>query len=206
MLSVNKLIGGRGEKSLFGPLTFNVKAGSLLWIQGSNGRGKTTLLKILASLLNPLSGYVAWENKKISYLDSDYLSQVVYLGHESGLQGLLTPLEYLKIALIQSRGLALDNKGLSDILQKAELQTVSQKLCGALSKGQQQRLNLARCLIQPGLCWLMDEPLSALDQKGQAWSEKLMIEHLQKDGIIVVTSHIPLTGICSHIPHQILVL
>lgn len=206
MLSVNALVGGRGEKALFGPLTFNLEAGSLLWVQGNNGVGKTTLLKILASLLMPMKGYVAWHNKKINYLDADYLSKIVYLGHTAGLEPLLTPIEYLKIALMQSRGLRIEHKVLVDILEEAELGSVLQKFCGALSKGQQQRLNLARCLLQPGLCWLMDEPLSALDQKGQGWVEKIILQHLKKGGISVVISHSPLSWMCSQIPHQILVL
>jgi heme exporter protein A len=208
VLSVKNLVGGRGDKELFGPLTFNVEAGSLLWVQGVNGVGKTTLLKMIASLLSPMGGCMRWKAKKIHHLDAEYLSDIVYIGHAAGLQTLLTPLEYLKMALIQARGLCIDNKYLLKALEEAGLglELVSQKFCGALSKGQQQRLNLARCLIQPGLCWLMDEPLSALDQQGQAWFKNAMVHHVKQGGIIVVISHSSLSLICAQIPHQILVL
>lgn len=73
-----------------------------------------------------------------------------------------------------------------------------------LSRGQQQRLCLARCLVQSGRCWLMDEPLSGLDEQGQIWLSMLICNHLQQGGLAVVVSHNPLR--LSHVQCQTLCL
>lgn len=202
MLAVKDLIVERGRKKLFGPLAFNVNAGSVLWVSGPNGVGKTSLLKILSGLLQPFQGFMFWKDKKIAQNDPDYLSEVVYLGHALGLHALLTPLEYLTLSVTQARGNIVENAILYRALQQAGLTDVQYKLCGTLSRGQQQRLSLARFLVQSGRCWLMDEPLSGLDIAAQEWVLKLISDHIEQGGIAVVVSHDPLR--LAHAQHQTL--
>lgn len=205
MLSVINLVVGRGETVLFGPLTFNLKPGSILWVTGANGMGKTTLLKTLSSMLNPLQGSVCWENRVLHAYDTDYLAEVVYVGHVPGLHALLTPLEYLQMSLVQARGLLTPLPMILDAIKQAGLESVQHKRCGTLSRGQQQRLTLARCLIQSGRCWLMDEPLCGLDQEGQQWLATLLAKHSEAGGIAVVVSHSAL-ALAPALPQQTLAL
>jgi heme exporter protein A len=198
VLAVRDLVVGRGEKKLLGPLTFNVGSGSVLWLRGSNGIGKTTLLKTLSTTLSPLGGSVFWNHRKLSQYDKDYLLDTVYLGHALALHSLLSPLEYLRLSLIQARGLLSDKRGtpqecLQEVLAQAGLASLQHKACGVLSRGQQQRLALARCLLQSGSCWIMDEPLSGLDPIGQQWAMELISNHIQQGGMAVIVSHSPLS-------------
>lgn len=210
MLSVRNLVVGRGGKKLLGPLTFNVEPGSVLWIKGSNGIGKTTLLKTLATLLSPLQGVLFWNKLKLLPQDMDYLLETIYLGHTLGLHDLLTPLEYLTLSVVQARGPCFEKNWVpyrtdfQDALAQAGLSHLQHKPCGALSRGQQQRLALSRCLVQPGCFWIMDEPLSGLDTVGQQWVETLIADHTAQGGLVVMVSHSPLR--VSHVSHQTLAL
>lgn len=87
-----------GDRHLFSEVSFLLKPGEWLLIQGANGCGKSSLLRILAGLVAPSSGTMIWNGRPIKPLDNEYRRQVSYLGHSLGLKEDLSALENLDFA------------------------------------------------------------------------------------------------------------
>ena len=176
-LTVNKLSCRRGNHCLWQNLEFAVSPGELLQITGANGSGKTSLLRILAGLAPPDSGTVHWQGLPIAYL-----------GHQLAVKAELTVQENLRFQMqtttANTRLAALEQMGLTAHLDHFGYQ---------LSQGQKQRLALARLLINPALLWILDEPLAGLDAEMTEKVAVLMTQHVQQGGLIVFTTHRPLT-------------
>lgn len=185
MLNAVDLTCQKGSTVLFKNLNFYIDLGEALHVQGKNGSGKTSLLKIISGLSQPSSGYVYWQNEKISESES-FKSDLCFVGHKQGLKQNLTVQENLKF-IASMRGNSPVN--FAQILSTLELQHLLSHQVNELSAGQKQRLSLARLLIVNAKLWLLDEPLTALDQKAGLLVKKLMEDHLSKNGMIVFTSH-----------------
>lgn len=178
----------RDDRILFSELTFKLTNGQVLLLEGRNGSGKTSLLRILCGFREADTGEITWNNETIN--DSSYYADMVYIGHLDGIKKELTVLENLKIAL------ALGQKGqysISEALTKVHLKGYDEVLVQTLSAGQKRRLSLARLLITHNILWILDEPFTALDKHGIALIESLMIEHCNKGGMIILTSHHDIT-------------
>ena len=98
MLEADNLECVRGERRLFAGLTFRLEAGELLHLQGRNGSGKTSLLRMLIGLLPPESGEIRWQGEAIRTLADDFRGELCYLGHLNAIKEELTPLENLLAA------------------------------------------------------------------------------------------------------------
>lgn len=181
---------------MFRNLTFELSPSMLISLKGMNGSGKSTLLKTLAGLCEPSKGTFAWYDKTITLQDPLWLSQVLYIGHKIGVQSSLTPVENLKWyftthffnhkKILKSR---LFSTSIDQAFLQLELQKVQNIPCGFLSKGQQQRVALARLWVQPAKIWILDEPLTSLDGKGQAVFQKQLMNHLSLGGMAIMASH-----------------
>jgi heme exporter protein A len=176
---------------LFEGLSFGVSPGEALQVEGANGSGKTSLLRILAGLLPPAEGEVVWEGERISGSQrARYLGGLAYLGHNLGLKADLTVLENLRMAAALAGRVgtesdlrfALDQLGLED---RAELAV------RVLSAGQRQRVAMARLLISGARLWILDEPFTALDAAAVSQVVSLLENHLAQAGLAVLTSHQP---------------
>ena len=188
MLDIRQLSCERGQQTLFEDLNLTVPAGQWVHLQGANGSGKTSLLRILAGLSPPTHGTVLWCGRALSDPDTDYPSQRLYLGHSLGLKDDLSVLENLQFnAIIAGHDLstqhamaALSIHGLHG-REHASLRTLSQ--------GQKRRCALAR--LQPGQfkLWLLDEPFVALDRSAVTHLQDVMAQHVQRDGTVVFSSH-----------------
>ncbi|MCX7066215.1 MAG: cytochrome c biogenesis heme-transporting ATPase CcmA [Methylococcales bacterium] len=178
----------RDDRVLFDGLNFQLQAGQILLLEGKNGSGKTSLLRILCGFREPDAGEVQWSNEAIN--DSSYYADMAYVGHLDGVKKELTVLENLKVCL------ALGTKGqysIAEALNKVHLQGYDDALVQALSAGQKRRLSLARLLITHNILWILDEPFTSLDKQGIALIESLMLEHCANGGMIVLTSHHDIT-------------
>jgi len=174
----------RDDRVLFEELCFELNSGQVLLLEGENGSGKTSLLRILCGFREPDAGQVLWCGNAIN--DSQYYDDMAYVGHLDGVKKELTVLENLKVSL------ALGQSGeysIAQALAKVQLADFDDALVQTLSAGQKRRLSLARLLITHNSLWILDEPFTSLDKQGISLIESLMTEHCNKGGMIVLTSH-----------------
>jgi len=174
----------RDDRVLFEGLAFELVSGQVLLLEGKNGSGKTSLLRILCGFREPDAGQVFWCGDAIN--DSQYYADMAYVGHLDGVKKELTVLENLKVSLALGRS---GQYSIEQVLTKVHLAGYDDALVQALSAGQKRRLSLARLLITKNIVWILDEPFTSLDKQGIALIESLMSEHCANGGMIVLTSH-----------------
>jgi len=191
MLSIENLACIKGGRPLFKGVSFNVGAGELFHIEGENGAGKTSLLRILSGLSRPEFGCVLWNGLDIVDSREVYLDQVLYLGHHPAIKDSLTVLENLRFS-IRLSGVDVEEAVLQQILSEVSLSERLHLPARFLSQGQRRRLVLAKLWIQRNKpLWILDEPFTALDVNAIALLVNRLEEHLTAGGSIILTSHQP---------------
>ncbi|MEP2235577.1 MAG: heme ABC exporter ATP-binding protein CcmA [Alteripontixanthobacter sp.] len=173
-LAVTNLSCRRGERLLFRGLSLAMEPGEALHIAGPNGIGKSSLLRILAGLLRPYSGTLERE----------------------GALGLMDERPALDGAMPLERALAfwadIDRAGdLEQIMEALDLTDLADVPVRFLSTGQRKRAAMARLIAQSAPIWLLDEPLSGLDEASRGRVDGLVGNHLAGGGIAVIASHQP---------------
>lgn len=167
----------RGVREVFRNVSVRLRPGEALVVQGSNGCGKTSLLRILTGMLKPARGEI--------HLDAT----VCYLGHENALSRRTSSranLEFWRKFLDASK------ESLEKGIECFHLRPFLPTPVSSLSLGQCRRLALARlCLTQANM-WLLDEPASGLDAQTLESLGALMMSHREGGGMIVAASHVSL--------------
>jgi heme exporter protein A len=189
-LSVTALTCIRNDVMLFSDLDFRLDGGDILQIQGPNGSGKTSLLRILCGLALPDTGTVQWNGKNIHDHRQEYFKEMSYIGHVNGIKLELTALENLVIA--DALSVTDNNFALLEILEKMGLAEHENIPARKLSSGQRRRLALARLLISDTWLWILDEPLTSLDDYGRQVMRDMISAHAAGNGITVLATHDPL--------------
>ncbi len=174
----------RDDRVLFSELAFQVRNRQVLLLEGRNGSGKTSLLRILCGFREPDAGEVRWCGELIT--DVQYRMDMAYIGHLEGIKKELTVLENLKVALALAQA---GTCSIQEALARVQLAGFDDVPAQALSAGQKRRLSLARLLMTHNALWILDEPFTALDKQGITLIEQLMMEHCDQGGMIVLTSH-----------------
>jgi len=187
LLSVHNLCCFRDDRELFKDLNFVLKSGQALFIEGRNGSGKTSLIRILTGLRQPEEGVVNWCGENISHLGHEYCRHFVYVGHLNGVKENLTVIENLKMARVL--GQTSSGMSLEQALNQVHLTHFEDSMVHTLSAGQHRRLALARMLVIGSPLWIMDEPFTALDKYGVELFESLLKAHTDNGGMAVMTSH-----------------
>jgi len=188
MLSIAQLAAQRGNRLLFSALSLAFQAGDCVHLRGENGVGKTTLLKLLAGLTQPLHGEIIWGEQNIAELGDDYYAQLHYLGHKDALKELLSPFDNLQLAA-KLAGNPLSEAAVLQALAQVGLARQSDLPVRSLSQGQKKRAALARVLATSRPLWLLDEPFVGLDAKAQEQLGTWITEHCSNGGIAIFTSH-----------------
>lgn len=176
----------RNDRQLFAHLDFALEAGDMLVVEGPNGCGKTSLLRILTGLRLADGGEILWRGEPIDRLAGDYYEQVNYVGHHDGIKLELSCLENLRLARAMGVPSGAD---LDDVLEQVNLYAYGESEVASLSAGQKRRLALARLLATDSLLWILDEPFTSLDKASMQLFAGLFERHLEGDGVIVITSH-----------------
>jgi len=187
-LEVKQLYSDRDDRVLFADLCFQLNAGQLVQVAGSNGSGKTSLLRILAGLSSRYQGEVLWQGKSLQRQRHDYLQQLLYIGHGAGIKAVLSPLENLRWSCAL-RGMTNSDAAIMLALEKVGLCGFEEQPCFSLSAGQQRRVNLARLFCIPASLWILDEPFTAIDQRGVAEIERWLGDFVKEGGAVLLTTH-----------------
>ncbi|WP_303783740.1 cytochrome c biogenesis heme-transporting ATPase CcmA [Azovibrio restrictus] len=190
MLEAQDLECIRGDRRLFHGVGFRLDAGELLFLQGRNGAGKTSLLRMLCGLSQPESGEIRWKGESIRRLSDDFRADLCYLGHLNAIKEELTPLENL-LASARLAGESLSEDDALDALEQVGLLGREDLACRYLSQGQKRRVALARLVKERRPLWILDEPFVALDVNAVAWLAGIIGAHLQRGGLAVLTTHQP---------------
>lgn len=179
----------RGGKTLFTDLSLVLEPGHLLRITGSNGAGKSSLLRMLCGLLTPSMGSIQWGASSIDADRDSFHTQLIYLGHTPALKGDLSAEENIMAAGSLS-GDAITSSMARAALVSSGLGHLASRLARTLSQGQKQRVALARLqLAKDKPLWLLDEPFNALDQDANEALQALIQEHLTRGGMVALSSH-----------------
>ncbi len=187
-LTAEKLACTRGDRKLFDGLSFRVSAGQALAVEGANGAGKTSLLRMLAGFLAPTAGRIVLKSAQAEIHESEERGKTIgWLGHQDGLKPQLTVREQLDF-FARLHGAPAE----AGVLKQVGLERQAELPCRYLSAGQRRRLALARLLASDRPVWLLDEPFAALDASGQALVAQLMARHCGHGGIIIAATHEPL--------------
>jgi heme exporter protein A len=182
----------RGERLVFAGLSFRLPAGGAVMLTGANGSGKTSLLRLLAGLIRPAAGRLAWGAAPIVGDVASHRARVHYVGHQDGVKPGLTPRETLVFwAALRGQEVRGDAPVLAAALAAFALDAVVDWPCRWLSAGQRRRLALARLLVTPAPLWLLDEPFSALDDDNRARLEQAIVAHRAAGGQAIIAAHIP---------------
>jgi heme exporter protein A len=176
----------RDDRTLFSELAFRLDPGQALLLEGRNGSGKTSLLRILCGIRLPDAGLITWDGTDIQRLGADYHEYTAYVGHRDGIKLDLTPMENLAIARAFGKPSLIT---LEAALDKVDLYGFEDVLTRNLSAGQQRRLALARLLVTDTVLWILDEPFTSLDVHGIKIVEELLEAHTSSGGMLAVTSH-----------------
>lgn len=190
----------RGERWLFDGLNLALQAGEVVWLRGANGRGKTSLLRLLAGLSAPAAGEVHFRGQRLRAAGPAWRDALLYLGHANGLKDDLTVSESLAF-LAAIHGRPTTAEALAAALRATGMHSRRAAPVRSLSQGQRRRAALARLALDlaapadaargPGV-WLLDEPYDALDAEGCALLDGLIADHARRGGAVLLTSHLPL--------------
>jgi heme exporter protein A len=179
----------RGDRCLFRALNLSVKPGQIMFVEGDNGSGKTSLLRLLVGLGLPAGGDVFWQGNSIYDQRGRYATFLLYLGHLVAQKEELNAAENL-LADACLAGLAeVTGSQVRLALEQCGLGSVSALPVRLLSVGQRRRAALARLLLSPPPLWILDEPLTALDKAAVELLRCRLETHLSRGGMAVVASH-----------------
>jgi len=181
----------RGGRRVFDGLSFSLGTGQALILRGANGTGKSSLLRVLAGLLEAASGALTWEGASLQDDPDAHRQRLHYLGHADPIKPVLTVTENLMFwAELGEAGPGPDR--LNHALETFDLVHLRDLPARFLSAGQKRRLNLARLLAAERPLWLLDEPTTALDQASSAQVAQAIEAHCMAGGMVIASTHLEL--------------
>ena len=181
----------RGDRLIFAGLSCRASAGGALLVIGANGSGKSSLLRVLATLLMPTAGRLLWDGVPVAETLPRYRCAIHYLGHLDALKPALSPRETLLFWAAQ-RGAWPEH--VEPALAAFGLEAIADWPCRWLSAGQRRRVALARLVAAPAPVWLLDEPTAALDRDGEERLAAALAAHRAGGGIAVIATHAPIAA------------
>ena len=188
MLEVSNLTAIRDDRVLFENLQFEIKPGELVQIEGRNGTGKTTLLRIVTGLGDREEGIIKWKGEEVEKSRDVFHQDLLFLGHQTGVKRELTALENLRFYQSIQNNRSSDEE-IFTALTQVGLAGREDVPVAQLSAGQQRRVALARLWLSKQILWILDEPLTAIDKQGVKVLESLFASHADNGGIVVLTTH-----------------
>ena len=202
MIKTENLTKKYGEMFAINSIDLNLEQGDLFGFIGPNGAGKTTTMRIIATLLEPTWGEAYVCNHSIYNNPKDIRRLVGYMPDFFGVYDDMKVIEYLEFfaAAYRIKG-AERRRRCDEMLETVDLDFKRDAFANTLSRGQTQRLGLARVLLHDPQVLLLDEPLSGLDPRARIEMRNLLRRLGQMGKTIVVSSHIlpELADICNKV-------
>ena len=177
----------RRDNVLFQDINFILNDGDLFQIDGVNGSGKSSLLRICTGLVQPTEGAVYWNGEDVKECRYQYQSDISYIGHSNGVKESLTAAENFNI--MRTLSLRKTDIDAGDVLEQIGLPEMADLVLNRMSAGQKRRIALARLIITNSKLWLLDEPFTSLDEAGKSIIEKLIVKHCNAGGMVIFATH-----------------
>ena len=182
-LSIKNLACKRGSRTVFEKISFEVKSGQTFLIKGSNGSGKTSLMRTLAGYIKPHEGEIFVDGKNIDRNDNEYFQ---FIGEKNALKNNLS----VKKNIVLWSLLFNASIDINDLLKIFSLNHCINQDVATLSDGQKKRLSLSKLFLNQKPIWLLDEPYVFLDEQNTIDLNNKISKFNLKGGIVIITSNI----------------
>ena len=188
MILVKDLSIERSNKKIFENVNLSLGSGKIILLKGKNGSGKTTLLKALLNLIEPSSGAIYWKGKLLKKNLYNFFNHVTYIADRTSSLSKLTVQENIKIwkKIFLSN---ISNSQVENILKTLKLDIYLDQKVNSLSFGETKKLEFLRLIIENKKIWILDEPLSNLDNESIDVIAQTFEDHRSKEGSIIFSSH-----------------
>lgn len=185
LLQAQALACERGGRRLFDGLDLKIAPGEIVWLRGANGRGKTSLLRLLCGLSTPIAGQIV---PGALHTPSSAAGRC-WIAHANALKEDLEAGEALRF-LCAIAGLRCATSQIRQALGRMGVLPHEHALVRTLSQGQRRRVALARLALSLHVpLWMLDEPFDALDEEGVQALKVLLQEHARLHGATILSSH-----------------
>ena len=188
MILVKDLSIERSNKKIFENINLSLGTGKIILLKGKNGSGKTTLLKAILNLIEPSSGAIYWKGKLLKKNLYNFFNHVTYIADRTSSLSNLSVQENIKIwkkFFLSS----ISNSQVDNILETLKLDIYLDQKVNSLSFGETKKLELLRLIIENKKVWILDEPLSNLDEDSIELMKQTFEDHCSKEGSIIFSSH-----------------
>ena len=189
MLLINNLSFSRDEKIIFENLNLSLSKRSITQIRGKNGSGKTTLLNLVLNFLESKTGEIFWEGKNVNKNIFNFYNQTTFIMDHNTCTRRMTVLENINFwsGLSSSK---LNKNEIVLLLETFNIEKYQNTKTMYLSSGEIKKLELLRLILEQKKLWILDEPYNHLDDLSIEILNQTFIDHINKDGIILFTSHL----------------
>ena len=187
MILVKDLSVERSNKKIFENVNLSLGSGKIILLKGKNGSGKTTLLKALLNLIEPSSGAIYWKGKLLKKNLYNFFNHVTYIADRTSSLRKLSVQENIKIwkKIFLSN---ITNSQVENILKTLKLDIYLDKKVNSLSFGEAKKLEFLRLIIENKKIWILDEPLSNLDNESIDVMAQTFEDHRSNEGSIITNS------------------
>ena len=188
MILVKDLSIKRSNKIIFENINLSLGAGKIILLKGKNGSGKTTLLKAILNLIEPSSGSIYWKGKLLKKNLYDFYNNTTYIADKTSSLSKLSVYENINVwkKIFLSN---ITNSQVDNILKTLKLDIYINQKVNSLSFGETKKLEFLRLIIENKKIWMLDEPLSNLDDESIDVLGQTFEDHRSKEGSIIFSSH-----------------
>ncbi len=197
-ISVKNLSMRFGDFHAVQNLSFDVAHGEVFGFIGPNGAGKTTTIRVLSTLLEPTSGTVEVCGKDTTYDPEEVRRLIGYMPDHAGAYERITVGEFLQFF---AAAVGVAKHVVSGVIELTDIGPLRDRMVTSLSKGQKQRVQLARVLLHDPKVLILDEPASDLDPRARIEMRDLLVDLAKSGKTVFLSSHIltELAEVCTQV-------